>query len=72
MIGEHAPDGADASTPMLATRALFEIGWGDGDLADAGVSVGEILDANPGLRFGDAWDTVTFTGGSSIGVIGGS
>lgn len=133
MIAEHAPDGADASTPMLTTRALFEIGWGEGDLAEAwatadddgraalleqvadaplttvaagvsvpvwdrdvdwffsaadlaraqlalaqaaqteaGAPVAEILTANPGLDFGEAWDTVAFKGGSSIGVLGGS
>ncbi|WP_431030718.1 serine hydrolase [Plantibacter sp. RU18] len=28
-ITEHAPDGADRTTPLLSTRALFQIGWGD-------------------------------------------
>lgn len=133
MIIEHAPDGADASTPMLTTREFFEIGWGDEGLADtwaaaddsertallgqvadtplttqatdvtepvwdrdvdwffsaadlarvhlalaqaartdAGAPVTEILTANPGLSVGDAWETVAFKGGSSIGVLGGS
>lgn len=132
-IAEYAPDGADASTPLLTTRDFFEIGWGEGGLAqqwsaaddagraalidqvasaplttvatdvtvpvwdrgvdwffsaadlaraqlalaqaadtDAGARVAEILTANPGLNFGDHWDSVAFKGGSSIGVLGGS
>lgn len=33
-IADLAPDGADATTPMLTTRSLFEIGWGEGDLVE--------------------------------------
>lgn len=31
-ISEHATDGADATTPMLSTRAFFQLGWGDEEL----------------------------------------
>lgn len=33
-VAELAPDGADATIPMLTTRALFEIGWGEDDLVE--------------------------------------
>lgn len=39
---------------------------------EAGAPVRDILSANPGLEFGDAWTYVGFKGGSSVGVLAGS
>lgn len=39
---------------------------------DAGAPVRDILSANPGIEFGDAWSYVGFKGGSSVGVLAGS
>ncbi|MEH3090345.1 MAG: Cpe/LpqF family protein [Microbacterium arborescens] len=39
---------------------------------EAGAPVRDILSANPGIEFDDAWTYVGFKGGSSIGVLAGS
>ncbi|MGM1015919.1 MAG: serine hydrolase [Actinomycetota bacterium] len=54
-ITEHATDGADATTPMLSTRAFFQLGWGDEELRsewaaaddDGRETVRERVDAGP-------------------------